>query len=420
MRRADWLSICLNALAVALAPVAVLASKAVVPLVSVLALGAAIAAWRHHGWRPRPDRWLTGVFGAALAWALIASSWSYTPWSAVDVALRVGLLLVAGLVLLDLLRDRDAAAEARLGQALACGLFLGALLIGLELATDHILYRTFTGVPVGEPVADSRVNRGATTLAILVWPAAASLRRQHGTAVALGLLGAVAIAVTASASLAALLALAAGAVFVPISLASRRIAMGLLAAAIATMLLAWPPSAGHLPIERLTADETIPESGRHRLHIWWYVGEQIEKRPLFGWGFDSSRSMPNFGVSPYLPDGGASVVPLHPHNAWLQIWLELGVPGIALAAALMALILRRTAVLAGDARAAAQVTLVSTLVVASLSYGIWQHQWIATLLAVTVLTRGTVCPAASPETAGRQAASRAAADASARATAWRT
>ena len=70
-----------------------------------------------------------------------------------------------------------------------------------------------------------------------------------------------------------------------------------------------------------TAD-AVKLSAGHRLWIWSFAGDRIAERPLTGWGLDASRSIPG-GKDPIRP--GETWLPLHPHNASLQLWLELGI-----------------------------------------------------------------------------------------------
>ena len=71
---------------------------------------------------------------------------------------------------------------------------------------------------------------------------------------------------------------------------------------------------------------------------------------------------------------------VHPHNASLQIWLELGIPGALLGAVLLAGMCLRAGTLPDRAeRVAATGLILSGLVVGNLSFGIWQIWWIAAL-----------------------------------------
>ena len=109
------------------------------------------------------------------------------------------------------------------------------------------------------------------------------------------------------------------------------------AAALVSVLVAISAPLTFARLERVsdlvvTAD-AVKFSAAHRLLIWSFVGDRIAEHPLAGWGLNSSRAIPG-GKDPIEP--GASWLPLHPHNAPLQLWLELGVPGAVLLALLAA------------------------------------------------------------------------------------
>ena len=73
-------------------------------------------------------------------------------------------------------------------------------------------------------------------------------------------------------------------------------------------------------------------------------------------------------------------MPLHPHNAALHWWLELGLPGALAGAAAVALFARAAVRLPTRATRAAGLALVgSALVVSMLSYGAWQNWWLAAM-----------------------------------------
>ncbi|MHA1569410.1 MAG: O-antigen ligase family protein, partial [Alphaproteobacteria bacterium] len=155
----------------------------------------------------------------------------------------------------------------------------------------------------------------------------------------------------------------------------------------------------------------LPTSGFHRLEIWQFVATRVAERPVLGWGFDSSRTLPGGQARPSERTGGgaaldkaAVVLPLHPHNAFLQWWLELGLPGALLGALFLALLfralLRRASPAPGGAVMAGLIA--TALVIANLSYGIWQGWWQAALwfaaaFAVAALRPAKTIPARPPE-----------------------
>ena len=65
----------------------------------------------------------------------------------------------------------------------------------------------------------------------------------------------------------------------------------------------------------------IGDSWRARFDIWGYAVMQALKKPVWGWGYESSR---NF--EPFIPE--------HPHSPAMQAWMELGIPGLIIVAAM--------------------------------------------------------------------------------------
>jgi O-antigen ligase len=146
---------------------------------------------------------------------------------------------------------------------------------------------------------------------------------------------------------------------------------------------------------------TLPQSALHRLEMWEFVAGRIEERPLLGYGLDGSRVLPG-AAEPYRL-GGGQVMGLHPHNAPLQIWVELGLPGAAFAGFALFVIFRRIGA-AARSRSCAAAGIgagVTALTIASLSFGIWQTWWLASLVLAAPLTavvsRGI---ASTPQPAG--------------------
>jgi O-antigen ligase len=140
----------------------------------------------------------------------------------------------------------------------------------------------------------------------------------------------------------------------------------------------------------------IAVSAAHRLLIWDFVATRISERPLLGWGMEGSRAVPGRDAHPspetlgrfrlsgpaagYLPN--AELLPLHPHNGALQIWLELGAIG-AFVGAMLAFLLGRAAT-----RAARPGVATAGAVTAMLSFGAWQEWWVGAELMAAAAVAG--------------------------------
>ncbi len=125
---------------------------------------------------------------------------------------------------------------------------------------------------------------------------------------------------------------------------------------------------------------SLPFSWEHRLVTWSYVGEKIREHPIMGHGFDASRTFD--GTFSARGFDNLPVVSLHPHNAGLQIWLETGVIGAIFAATVLWTLGQAATRFAQGGRARAMVCaglITPIILIASVSYGVWQEWWWATL-----------------------------------------
>ena len=106
-------------------------------------------------------------------------------------------------------------------------------------------------------------------------------------------------------------------------------------------------------------------SWSQRLGYWRHAQDWITDHPLRGWGLDASRMF-----SPGIH--------LHPHDAALQIWLELGLIGAVSAAVLWAVVLAGMSRPRRDpAIAASAATAFAYLTFDAFSFGVWQEWWLA-------------------------------------------
>jgi O-antigen ligase len=292
---------------------------------------------------------------------------------------RFALLLMAGLAIVDAALRLSSDQCRMVALSLTVGLVVGIGWMLLDRLTDGYVRQIVTGQVLDNVAFLNAYSAAATLTALFVWPLTAAAARIHVLAlVALWLLvlGAVMSLISSAAVLAIFIG---GAGFALVALAPR-IGGAVIAAVIVLSILVAPalPPTQKQSARLLETYDELPRSGYHRLLIWRFVADRIIERPVLGWGFNSSRDIP--GRERQL-DLHEKALPLHPHNAALQWWLELGAPGAILGAALIIWLMRAI----GRARAsnigkASAVSLVlSTVTVSFLSYGIWQSWWIATM-----------------------------------------
>lgn len=375
-------------------PVALIQNRGLVPLAAIAALAALVALAGQ--WRAALAAAARGPFAAAALlalWAMASASWALAPGAALMGGVRLAALVVALACLVAAAALLPERARARVSGALIGGVVVGAVLLVVELAAGAPLNNALRGFPV--PPRNAEVTKPAATLLVLLaGPAllAAFARAGWRAAALLGV--ALAAAVVASTSEAARLGLVAATLAGAAALALPRLARRILPAALALAVLAGPPLLDQVA-RGATRAGLLPLSAVHRTLIWDYAAERAAERPLAGFGMDAARSLPGGRENPdaarldalgiqgatrafflAAPRGLAELIPLHTHSMPLQVRLELGFVGLALAAVFAFLAGRAAAALPGRAALAAGAAVAaSATVVSLLSYGAWQHWW---------------------------------------------
>ncbi|MEN0074817.1 MAG: O-antigen ligase family protein [Paracraurococcus sp.] len=386
------------AIALAIAPAAgVLQSKALAPIATIGLLLTVLAHRRRHGtW---PWRWdaPTGLALGLFGWAAVTALWALEPLRALGTAAQIGCFVALGAAAARAVAAEAEPAKRRLMQVAALGLAAGIALAALDAATGHAVRAAVRGlkeVPVtlafGLKPAASAMGLWLPLVAVAPWPRA--LR-------ALALLAGAVVLVLLPGE-AAKIAVLAGGLAGGLAWLAPRLAPRLLGAGLALAILAMPLVLGPVLARGVPADG-IPPSAAHRLLIWDFVTSRIAEHPIRGWGMEASRAIPGHrdhaspaalerfrltgpGAALWLPT--AELLPLHPHNGALQLWLELGLPGALLGAGL-ALLLGRAA--ARSARpAVATAVLAAASVTAMLSFGAWQEWWVGAELMALAATAG--------------------------------
>ena len=294
------------------------------------------------------------------------------------------LLTVAGFLWLavsaendpDDLRPAFAVPGDRLARAALLGLALGALLLVEEGATGNFL-RGLVDDPPPDGWQLNQVNLGVTNLVVFACVGAALIAGRRRRFAAAGVLVAAAATTFAFDSLAASLA---GCTALAVYAAATRwpevvrvvLRWGAIAAVVAMPIMA--RGLGQLP---RSATDALPASALHRVLIWNFTVDRIAERPVLGWGLDSARHL---GEGQTVDVRGKTVdaLPLHPHNGVLQVWVETGLPGIALlVGGILWLTRRRRGVEVDPAMPALAAAAAS---IGLTAYGLWQMHWLASLI----------------------------------------
>ena len=360
-----------------LPPLAVFAPLGLAPLQGALAVAVLAVDWRglKDGLRDSGLLPLTILWTLLALWATASGWWSLLPQHSFLEGLRLFAIGAGGFIALLAAVSLDAPARRRLGLAALAGVAVAILLLLAERVFNPAL---------------ASFDRGTTTILLALWPAFAAVaaRRWRSAGLALLLAGAATPLVMVSTS--AALAMVVSLVVLAIAYFAPRLATACVAGGVLLVAIGLPLAAPTYQ-QVVAIHQHVPwlkQSAVHRLLIWRFAAERIAEKPWLGWGMDSSRGMPGGQMDFYqrLPEAGlvpgAVALPLHPHNAALQWQLELGAPGSMLCLGIIGWGLWRVgtrAKLSRGVRAGALAWAAAALVIAFLSYGIWQAWWLSCL-----------------------------------------
>ncbi len=374
-RVATWAEVGLDTAALLFFPLLVVLPRGVAALVSVAGLCAAGLVLSASGKRlTRIVLVAAMLLGSFLLWGTASALWSVNPMRSLVVAARLAGLFAVGLALAA--GARLVAAPRRLTFLLLIGMALGIAMVAIELATAGGL----SSLVSDRVYRATQLNQASLSFALLVLPASALLISLGQVICAILLASVTAVTVCELAGTAAKVVLLAGLAIGLLLYRARPLVAGVALAISVAAIIAAPLTFARL--ERLPGlgekADSFKISAGHRLLIWSFAGDRIAERPVTGWGLDSSRAIPG-GDGPIRP--GENWLPLHPHNAALQVWLELGAPGAALFALASAIAWGALARVEWPPlfAAAAGASLATAFVGCFSTYGIWQEWWIGTL-----------------------------------------
>jgi O-antigen ligase len=365
------------AVAALTAPVAVIAPNG---LAVLLALAGTAAALFDPAARRMSDapRWLRALLAAFALVALASLLWTLDRAEGFDGWIRVCMTAALGLMLVAKARKLDDSARRRVSGALLGGYLAALVLVGLQVASQRVWDLDNSIAALWYPPETNfwaLFNRSATVLALVLPLVAHAAYRRYGVRAALALAGVGIFSIFQLNSLAAEIAVAVGTAGAVCAAIAGRHSPRVLAMLLVGLMLAAPFAARSDALAELAARRDISVSIYHRAAIWGFSAARIEEKPLLGWGMHAARAMPD---AKHTIVRGAELMPLHPHNGPLHLWLEFGALGALLGAGLLAGLALSTGGSAAS-RMSRTALLLAALVVASISYGLWQGWWMATL-----------------------------------------
>lgn len=371
--------------------------RGLVPVLLIVGMWAFLDLFRRRRYVIR------GIFSTQTAlWALVVSglalssaTWALVPAQSIKVGLSFAGLAIFGLVMLFQAKHQSEAESASTQTALIAGVSCALLLLVIGTVYGVMTEQPLWGKEGQHPL--STLSHAQTVIAVFLIPCLAILWDRGTKAKAYGAIMIAVAAVTFfhlehSASNLAILVAIAALILVRIT---GRIGIIILCSAIALAIIAMPfVLSTFMPtqesLDALTSHDGGWSSENHRLHMWRFVTDAISNGSFaFGFGADASRGFP--GANEKIM-WGIELMPLHPHNGALQVWLELGAIGVAIVALVPLLIFKATKDMPKHELAIQAALLSAYLIPWLLSYGVWQSWWMALAWLTVAIGRGLAVP----------------------------
>jgi exopolysaccharide production protein ExoQ len=383
-----------------------------VPAFIITAVLVFALSWRRQGCLPSwgLSAGQTLCLLLVLAWALASALlWNENPRQALGTWGGLTALALTASLLLGRARQADEAGRDLIRLGLALGVTIAMLVTFLATFTPmldpayapaHDMFRRF-------------LSRGVNINVLLLGPALIALIRLRRWRWAGGLFLLGVVAVLGSHPLSAKVGLAVITLLFLSGLVWPRVTSVLTLGGVAVVMLSFPLLTA-LPDPQATSDmwPGLPNSAHHRLTIWKFTADKTLEHPWRGWGLDASRTIP--GAEEHVPVWRQAMpplasgetrylveeqrLPLHPHSGPGQVWLELGLTGVVLLSMLLLVTVRSLPAVGqrGDG-AMAMAVLGGAVVIASVSFGLWQSWWQASLWLVAIFTAAVTAPNAKQQ-----------------------
>lgn len=386
--------------------VATLLPKALTVYLAVLGGVAIYGAWRGASLKDVFPRWALVFAALAGAWMVYRAAFPFDGEQSLEKVVRYFGLVLLGFAAVYFVRtlSEEARDTSRKALIVGCAVSLAVILVGCIVVKLDVKQQ----IPIQRADRLSIFNTGVIALVLLLPSVSYFLSRRMGVKWAVGyaaVLSGVVVFIGSSTALGALLI--GGVVFVSVKKFGQQFTK-LLATLCVVATVAFPvgfplmmdrlhvaSEETHINQDLATAYDFLGSLG-HRYFIWNFALEKALERPIEGWGFDKSRAIPG-GHETF--DIGKELMPLHPHNGVLQVWLELGLPGLIVLAAVVWLLFNPPRHAPGYLpvhNIVRTVTVSMLFGIVCVAFGVWQSWWVALVLLVLAVLFMFEKPAEDP------------------------
>ncbi len=353
------------------------------------------------------------LFFFTTVYLLFSASLSISPYNSLISALKIISIFLIAVGCTKLAPSLDKKNYQRLSALLLLAIMTAAAVALFDMSSEGLLTSLFRMYKDGYIFSLSELNRGAVYLSLCLWPLAYFLYTRKLYWVTATTIVVICYTVFSLESLTASLALIASLLTFSGCWVLRKKMIHIISALLVLGVITTPVIATQMDPTELSNNQFKNSEGsiKHRLFIWSFAAKKAMEKPILGWGFDSARIIP-VGENDKIPDCWGDktkvtiacqwtdetrpyILPLHPHNGTLQIWLELGVVGLLLYIIIIAYTGFRIANTDLDPikKYAFFSIFVQFIALQQTGFGIWQNWlWAAGILVLLQLRMATMPP----------------------------
>ena len=341
----------------------------------VLTFGAKL--WGRKAWS-----WDVGIFSVIACFVVLGwlgLFWTIAPRNTLHASVQLTLIAIGSFAAMAGLGDFPTDRSGTLVRWTGLGLVCGAIVLGIDAAFGFQMIRALSN-------AAYKYNRGISYDLLIFWPVLACLVDRGEKKLAVAVVVAVAVMAFVGLNTSARVSLAGAIPVLAAALVFPRLIGPLLAIGISVVTLAMPFVLSAFRNHLSDIYPYVKLSGIHRLEIWDFLARYIVEQPLRGWGLWTSRVLPVTpeSLGPYVIFDGFAV---HPHNQWMQLWLETGFFGVVCGLSLIALMLRKIRSLKSTLRPYAYACLAMATIMSFSNYEVTTDSWWAAIVATAILFR---------------------------------
>ncbi len=335
---------------------------------------------------------LTPIERILILWAMLTCFWSISHIDSIIISSQLIFTIIMAHIIVS---NSHIIAEQskKLLRGIIFGIAAAVVIFTIEANTDGDLYRLVRGL--FQPNSNghfeySWLDRGCSVLSVATWAPIYLLVKSGRPAKASMLYLGIFILLLLSDSTASFVGFTLAGIAYLALYFSPKIMAFLLALSVVTYIIVMPIFSIKQDPYAITSEyKKIPISYAHRLFIWKFTADKSMDDPIIGHGIGTSKFVPvlETDIVQYL-HYHLSPLPRHPHNNILQIWLEMGVVGLAIAGAYIWNILsrfRNIGLQDYNFGASIHAVFINYFFIGMVSFNIWQSWWLMVALFVVLL-----------------------------------